>query len=96
MWLAFAVPAQSNAQALDLFGQWLSAGLAMDLPPKADLIVPFFKNVAYPLGVFGFIVLTFFVIRYGWGYPWVLCVAATGFFFIINGSFSGLSKPKSS
>ena len=62
VWLAFAVPAQSNAQALDLFGQWLSAGLAMDLPPKADLIVPFFKNVAYPLGVFGFIVLTFFVI----------------------------------
>ncbi|MBU6270725.1 MAG: phospho-N-acetylmuramoyl-pentapeptide-transferase [Betaproteobacteria bacterium] len=62
VWLAFAVPAQSNAQALDLFGQWLSAGLAMDLPPKADLIVPFFKNVAYPLGVFGFIVLTFLVI----------------------------------
>ena len=62
VWLAFAVPAQSNAQALDLFGQWLSAGLAMDLPPKAGLIVPFFKNVAYPLGVFGFIVLTFFVI----------------------------------
>ncbi|MEI8302676.1 MAG: phospho-N-acetylmuramoyl-pentapeptide-transferase [Burkholderiales bacterium] len=62
VWLAFAVPAQSNAQAFDLFGQWLSAGLAMDLPPKADLIVPFFKNVAYPLGVFGFIVLSFLVI----------------------------------
>src|SRR5262249_43803669 len=29
---------------------------------KADLIVPFFKNVAYPLGVWGFITLTFFVI----------------------------------
>jgi phospho-N-acetylmuramoyl-pentapeptide-transferase len=28
----------------------------------ADLIVPFFKNVAYPLGVFGFIVLSYFVI----------------------------------
>jgi phospho-N-acetylmuramoyl-pentapeptide-transferase len=62
VWLAFAVPAQSNAQAFDLFGQWLSSGLAMDLPPKADLIVPFFKNVAYPLGVFGFIVLSFLVI----------------------------------
>jgi phospho-N-acetylmuramoyl-pentapeptide-transferase len=42
--------------------QWVSSGLAMDLPSKADLIVPFFKNVAYPLGVFGFIVLTYLVI----------------------------------
>src|SRR5690606_22852129 len=32
------------------------------LPPQADLIVPFFKNVAYPVGVIGFIVLTYFVI----------------------------------
>ena len=62
VYLAFAVPAQTNGQALDLFAQWVSSGLAMDLPPKADLIVPFFKNIAYPLGVFGFIVLTFLVI----------------------------------
>ncbi len=34
----------------------------MDLPNKTDLIVPFFKNIAYPLGVFGFIALTYFVI----------------------------------
>jgi phospho-N-acetylmuramoyl-pentapeptide-transferase len=62
LYLAFAVPAQSNAQALDLFVQWVNSGFALELPPKADLIVPFFKNVAYPLGVFGFIVLTYFVI----------------------------------
>ena len=62
VYLAFAVPAQTNAQALDLFAQWVGSGLAMNLPPKADLIVPFFKNIAYPLGVFGFIVLTFLVI----------------------------------
>jgi phospho-N-acetylmuramoyl-pentapeptide-transferase len=62
VYLAFAVPAQTNSQALDLFAQWVGSGLAMNLPPKADLIVPFFKNIAYPLGVFGFIVLTFLVI----------------------------------
>jgi phospho-N-acetylmuramoyl-pentapeptide-transferase len=62
LYLAFAVPAQSNAQALDLFAQWVSSGFAIELPPKADLIVPFFKNVAYPLGVFGFIVLSYLVI----------------------------------
>ncbi len=32
-------------------------------------------------------VLTFFVIRYGWGYPLALCIAATGFFFAIDLAF---------
>ena len=62
IYLAFAVPAQSNAQAFNLFMQWVGSGMAMNLPQKADLIVPFFKNIAYPLGVFGFIGLTYFVI----------------------------------
>jgi KUP system potassium uptake protein len=29
-------------------------------------------------------VMTFYVIRYGWGYPLWLCIAATGFFFAID------------
>jgi KUP system potassium uptake protein len=29
-------------------------------------------------------VMTFFVIRYGWKYPWPLCIAATGFFFLVD------------
>ncbi len=62
IYLAFAVPASSSAKLLELFMQWVNSGLLVDLPPKADLIVPFFKNVAYPLGVFGFITLSFFVI----------------------------------
>ena len=28
--------------------------------------------------------MTFFVIRYGWKYPWSLCFAATGFFFVVD------------
>ena len=28
--------------------------------------------------------MTFFVIRYSWNYPWSLCFAATGFFFIVD------------
>ena len=32
-------------------------------------------------------VLTFFVIRYGWKYPLALCVAATGWFFIVDLAF---------
>jgi len=28
--------------------------------------------------------MTFFVIRYGWNYPWSLCFAATAFFFLVD------------
>ena len=28
--------------------------------------------------------MTFFVIRYAWNYPWTLCIAATGFFFVVD------------
>ncbi len=34
----------------------------MNLPPKAGLLLPFFKEVSYPLGVFGFVILTYLVI----------------------------------
>ena len=32
-------------------------------------------------------VLTFFVVRYGWGYPLGLCIAATGFFVVVDLTF---------
>jgi KUP system potassium uptake protein len=32
-------------------------------------------------------VMTFFVIRYGWGYPLALCISATGVFFVIDATF---------
>jgi phospho-N-acetylmuramoyl-pentapeptide-transferase len=62
VYLAFAVPAASNAEAVQLVIEWFASGLEMSLPPRADLIVPFFKTVSYPLGVFGFIGLTYLVI----------------------------------
>lgn len=62
VYLVFAVSAPSSAKVLDLFLAWVGGGFSMDLPTKADLIVPFFKNIAYPLGVFGFITLSYFVI----------------------------------
>ncbi len=61
-YLAFAVSAPSTGKVLDFFMAWVASGFSMDLPPNADLIVPFFKNIAYPLGVFGFITLSYFVI----------------------------------
>jgi KUP system potassium uptake protein len=32
-------------------------------------------------------ILTFFVIRYSWNYPLALCIAATGFFFLVDMAF---------
>ncbi len=61
-YLAFAVSGKGNAEVWHLFVAWLRSGLTMPLPPAADLIVPFFKHVSYPLGIVGFIVLTYFVI----------------------------------
>jgi phospho-N-acetylmuramoyl-pentapeptide-transferase len=37
-------------------------GMTATLPSQLELIVPFFKTVAYPLGVIGFMVLSYFVI----------------------------------
>ena len=61
-YLAFAVSAQSGQEVFDIFVQWVESGFSMHLPNNADLIVPFFKSVSYPLGVWGFITLTYFVI----------------------------------
>ena len=38
--------------------------------------------------------LTFFVIRYGWGYPLWLCLAATGFFLVFDLSFFAATLAK--
>jgi len=61
-YLAFSVSETSNLRVLELFVRWVQSGFSNDLPPTADLIVPFFKTISYPLGVYGFIVLTWFVI----------------------------------
>jgi phospho-N-acetylmuramoyl-pentapeptide-transferase len=62
LYLAFSVAETNNLRVFELFLRWLGSGFSTELPPRADLMVPFFKSVSYPLGVFGFIVLSWFVI----------------------------------
>jgi phospho-N-acetylmuramoyl-pentapeptide-transferase len=62
LYLAFSVSETSNLRVLELFLRWVTSGFSNSLPPQADLMVPFFKTISYPLGVFGFIALTYFVI----------------------------------
>jgi phospho-N-acetylmuramoyl-pentapeptide-transferase len=61
-YLAFSVAETSNLRVLQLFFDWVASGFTLELPPRAGLMVPFFKEVAYPLGVFGFVVMTYLVI----------------------------------
>jgi len=62
LYLAFSVSETSNLRVLELFLRWVQSGFSNELPPRADLMVPFFKTVSYPLGVFGFIAMSWFVI----------------------------------
>jgi phospho-N-acetylmuramoyl-pentapeptide-transferase len=62
IYLTLAIAAPSTSRMWALLLEWMANGFATRLPPRADLIVPFFKNVAYPMGVVGFAALSYLVI----------------------------------
>ena len=62
VYLLFSISESSNWRVLQLFYTWVASGFDVNLPPKAGLLVPFFKEVSYPLGGIGFVILTYLVI----------------------------------
>ena len=62
IYLAFSVSEVNNLKVLQLFFDWLRSGFALNLPAKSNLLIPFVKEVSYPLGVLGFIILSYLVI----------------------------------
>ncbi|HAT38905.1 phospho-N-acetylmuramoyl-pentapeptide-transferase [Polynucleobacter necessarius] len=62
IYLAFSISEVSNLKVLQLFYEWVRSGFALDLPAKTDLLLPFMKEVSYPLGMMGFIILSYLVI----------------------------------
>ncbi len=62
VYLLFSISESSNWRVLELFVNWVRSGFALDFPPKTNLIVPFFKEISYPLGGIGFVILTYLVI----------------------------------
>ena len=62
LYLVFSISESSNVRVLELFITWVQSGFDVNLPPKAGLLVPFVKEISYPLGVVGFVVLTYLVI----------------------------------
>ena len=61
-YLVFSVSETSNLRVVQLFFDWVLSGFTVELPPRAGLWVPFFKEVSYPLGVLGFVAMTYVVI----------------------------------
>jgi phospho-N-acetylmuramoyl-pentapeptide-transferase len=62
LYLVFSIAESSNLKVLELFFSWVRSGFDVDLPPKAGFLLPFFKEVSYPLGVFGFVFMSYLVI----------------------------------
>ena len=62
VYISFSISAPNNEEAVRLFMHWVGSGFTLELPMQTDLIVPFFKSVSYPLGMLGFITLTYLVI----------------------------------
>lgn len=62
VYISFSISAPNNEQVLRLFMHWVSSGFSEAVPLQTALIVPFFKSVSYPLGMLGFITLTYLVI----------------------------------
>jgi phospho-N-acetylmuramoyl-pentapeptide-transferase len=62
LYLVFSISESSNLRVLELFYSWVKSGFDVNLPPKAGLLLPFIKEVSYPLGVFGFVIMTYLVI----------------------------------
>jgi phospho-N-acetylmuramoyl-pentapeptide-transferase len=61
-YLVFSVSGSTNLRVIELCFQRVLSGFTVQLPPQAGLMVPFFKEISYPLGVFGFVVMTYLVI----------------------------------
>ena len=61
LYLVFSIPTENNAQALILFQSWLMDPL-MNFPKEISLTVPFLKDFYLPIGLFGFVILSYFVI----------------------------------
>ena len=62
LYLVFSISENTNLRVFQLFISWLQSGFDVNLPPKAGLMLPFFKEISYPLGVLGFVLLTYLVI----------------------------------
>lgn len=62
VYLAFAVSMPTDTHVWATVMHWVENGFALSEPGKLELTIPFFKQVSFPFGVWGFLLLTYIVI----------------------------------
>ncbi len=63
VYLAFAVAAPGASDIWGLAWDWICSGFtSIPLPRRSELLIPFLKDVSIPIGIWGFIILSYFVI----------------------------------
>jgi phospho-N-acetylmuramoyl-pentapeptide-transferase len=62
VYLVFAITDSSNLGIVKNIAQWKNNEFNFHFADNLNLVVPFFKTINYPLGVFGFVILTYLVI----------------------------------
>ncbi len=62
IYLVFAITDFSNINFINSILRWKNEGLILGSPKNLNLVVPFFKEISYPLGSIGFVILTYLVI----------------------------------
>lgn len=62
VYLVFAITDFSNTNFINSFLRWKNEGFILSSPKNLNLVVPFFKEISYPLGSIGFVILTYLVI----------------------------------
>ena len=62
VYLAFTLSMPEEAGVWSAIWAWIKSGFMFSSPGKLWLTVPFFKQIAFPFGVFGFVIFTYIVI----------------------------------
>jgi len=62
IYLVFAITDFSNISFMNSLLRWKNEGITLGSPNNLNLVVPFFKEISYPLGSIGFVILTYLVI----------------------------------
>lgn len=62
VYLAFTLSMPEEAGVWSAIWAWIKSGFTFSSPGKLWLTVPFFKQIAFPFGVFGFVIFTYIVI----------------------------------
>ncbi len=62
IYLVFAITDFTNFNFINSILRWTNEGFTLGSSNNLNLVVPFFKEISYPLGSIGFVILTYLVI----------------------------------